>query len=84
MAEFLPTPLGTGIVFGLLLAVLLGVVIFWLNIWLKSITALFKPQYIVLTTKKSPFDVFVDAVKFTLLTIGIVVVILRGIYLYYF
>ena len=84
MVEFLSTPFGTGFISGFGVTLILGFLFFRFNVWLKSISSLFKPQVVTMTTKKSPFAVFMAAVGQTFLITAITLLILTVIYIYYF
>ena len=52
----------SGFISGVLFVLSLAPVFFLLGVWKRKIQAIFKPQKVVLSTKKSPFQVFSDAV----------------------
>ena len=52
----------SGFISGALFVLSLAPVFFLFGVWKKKFQAIFKPQKVVLSTKKSPFQVFSDAV----------------------
>ncbi len=84
MAEFLQTQVGTGFVYGVFAMLVLSLFLFWFNIWLKSLKSFFKPQAVVMTTKKSPFDVMIQAILQTILFTAATLLIASVLYIYYF
>ena len=70
----LDDPLTQGFFLGLLFSGILAYLSFLLHIWKKGVSPFFKPQTVVLTTKKTPAEVFGQMIK----TIIILVVLLVG------
>ena len=84
MAEILQDATGKGFIYGILLMVALSIFMFWFNVWMKSIKSVFKPQPVILTTKKSPFGVMVEAILQTILFVAGIAFIASVAYIYYF
>ena len=68
---------GFGFIAGILFILILTPFFFWLGIWRKKFLAIFRPQKIILKTKKSPAQVFWDALLgfFWGLFIGIITIL---------
>jgi len=84
VSEFLQTPFGVGFTSGFVTTLIVGFLLFRLSVWIKSITAFFKPQVVITTTQKSPFGVLMQAVGQTILFTAITLLVLSVIYIHYF
>ncbi len=63
MAMLTQDPFTFGFLIGALFIVALTPVIFWFSYWTKQVRMFFKPQAVVQTTKKTPFQVLLQSLE---------------------
>jgi len=75
MTSLVQDPFTFGFLSGALFIIALTPVIFWFSYWTRQVMAFFKPQFVVQTTKKTPFQVFLQMLSNILWALILILVI---------